>query len=262
MLSYIQWNIFLICDSLIIYNDSSLSRERQTVHTAATLLPSTCIVNFQSSICCHFHMGNLQNQYFSPTYPTVMANQWSQYSMYATWIFMSVGQITANHKTVLVDFTKPHLQYNVLGNVNNKEPVETSLLCFKHHSKFSGCDILRNIVRPGYNLLSMDKVGSLFRSPHDRSSQNPAVMKEIQNMILTRKASSISSSNFLPQMLCPPFPVPVGSPVWTMKPLMFLERWETLRGTYKKLHDTSPYHSQVLTFLDTKVCYMIINYSR
>ena len=37
-----------------------------------------------------------------------------------------------------------------------------------------------------------------------------------------------SSANFPPQMLLPPFPVPVGSPVCTMKSLMFLWRHKNL----------------------------------
>ena len=39
---------------------------------------------------------------------------------------------------------------------------------------------------------------------------------------LTLRVSTISSSNFLAQMLVPPLPVPLGSPICAMKPLMFL----------------------------------------
>jgi hypothetical protein len=37
----------------------------------------------------------------------------------------------------------------------------------------------------------------------------------------TFKVERTSSGNGLPQIELPPLPVPVGSPVWIMKPLMF-----------------------------------------
>lgn len=39
---------------------------------------------------------------------------------------------------------------------------------------------------------------------------------------LTRSVCLISSENGLPQILCPPFPVPVGSPPWIINPRIFL----------------------------------------
>lgn len=63
---------------------------------------------------------------------------------------------------------------------------------------------------------------ALLRCASDHRTTQRAMHKEIR-VQRTLSVDLISSAKGFPQMLCPPFPVPEGSPVWTMKSAML--RW-------------------------------------
>lgn len=55
----------------------------------------------------------------------------------------------------------------------------------------------------------------------------------MKDSLLTFNVGFISPSNGSPHILVPPFPLPVGSPVWTIKFLMFLfQRGQTVMGKW------------------------------
>lgn len=70
-----------------------------------------------------------------------------------------------------------------------------------------------------------------------------------------------SSSNSPPQILSPPMPVPVGSPVWIMKPCM--QHGEGVGGHNHRAADYCPTSGEILTldgrmYLDDSVEYVAV----
>lgn len=83
------------------------------------------------------------------------------------------------------------------------------------------CDLLESAALPELAIATI---------PRELNYKVDQVMDELELGPSTFKVDLISSGKVVPQMLWPPLPVPVGSPVCIMKPRML--RWKMQLSKY------------------------------